>query len=262
MIRFSNVLIPTDFSVAAKNALSFIVKLIEGSGGAKISLLYISDNELSDKEKEALESDFKALTKDIETNGEIQFEYTYKTGHLTEQILKSRSEIGADVIVMGTKGSKEREEIASSNTSELVLNAACPVIVIPDDYTNFSMKNIALLLDNNVIEDSNELSLLHNIAREFSSSIHVLTIETDENPILDIDKHAGTLEYYLETLNYHHVFPKNSDIEKGIHDYVKANSIDLLVILPRIHAKKTKPSEGRLVKILTLRSEVPLLSID
>jgi len=262
MIRFSNVLIPTDFSVAAKNALGFIVKLIEGSEGAKISLLYISDSSLTDQEKEALESDFKALTKDIETSGDVQFEYIYKTGQLIEEILKSRSEVGADIIVMGTKGSKEREEVASSNTSALVRDAECPVIVIPDDYTEFSMQNIALLLDNNVIEDSDELSLLHNIARQFGSSIHVLTIETDENPIVDIDKHASTLEYYLETLNYHHVFPKNSDIEKGIHDYVKANSIDLLVILPRIHAKKTKPSEGRLVKILTLRSEVPLLSVD
>lgn len=70
------------------------------------------------------------------------------------------------------------------------------------------------------------------------------------------------LEYYLETLDYRHAFPQNADIERGITDYVDEHHIDLLVILPRNHAQKTKPSEGRLTKLLTLRTQIPLLAVD
>ena len=76
------------------------------------------------------------------------------------------------------------------------------------------------------------------------------------------NKNDSILEYYLETLHYHHVFPKNTDIEKGIFEYVKEKNIDMLAILPRNHAKKSKPSEGRLTRLLTLHTEVPLLTID
>ena len=262
MTRFNNVLIPTDFSVASKSALDFVVKLIEGNEGAQTSLLYISENDLTEDDLKSIERDFKSLTATHEADKRIKFQYFIKTGSLIRTIIQTRLDIKADLIVMGTKGSKDREEVATSNTSELVLKAECPVIVIPDELHTFSMKNIALALDKDTIEDADQLSLLHNIARKFGASIHVLTIENDESPIVDADKHASTLEYYLETLNYHHIFPKNSDIEKGIHDYVKANKIDLLVILPRIHARKTKPSQGRLTKLMTLRSEVPVLSID
>ena len=55
---------------------------------------------------------------------------------------------------------------------------------------------------------------------------------------------------------------KNTDIEKGIFDYVREKNIDMLAILPRNHAKKSKPSEGRLTRLLTLHTEVPLLTID
>ena len=70
------------------------------------------------------------------------------------------------------------------------------------------------------------------------------------------------LEYYFETLDYQYAFPQSTDIEKGIFDYVKKNNIDMLAILPRNHAKKIKPSEGRLTELLTLHTELPLLTID
>ena len=71
-----------------------------------------------------------------------------------------------------------------------------------------------------------------------------------------------TLEYYLETLDYRHAFPQNTDIEQGIANYIREHDINLLAILPRNHAQKTEPSEGRLTKLLTLRTEIPLLAID
>jgi hypothetical protein len=76
------------------------------------------------------------------------------------------------------------------------------------------------------------------------------------------DENEEVLEYYLDSLLYFHAFPQNSDIELGITNYVDQNDIDLLAIIPRNHAKQAKPSEGRLTKLLTLHTKVPLLTID
>ena len=59
-----------------------------------------------------------------------------------------------------------------------------------------------------------------------------------------------------------HSFSKNQDVEEGILEYINEKKIDMLAILPRNHAKKSTPSEGRLTKLLTLHSEIPVLTLD
>ncbi len=77
-----------------------------------------------------------------------------------------------------------------------------------------------------------------------------------------VETNEESLEYYLEHFYAEHNFEKNQDIEKGILEYIEEKDIDLLTILPRNHAQKTLPSEGRLTKLLTLHSSVPVLTLD
>ena len=163
---------------------------------------------------------------------------------------------------MGTKGGEEKGETRITNTADLVLKADCPVLVIPENTRTFAIKNIALALGRNGIDDSFALGVLHDIARKFDAAIHILTISDEDSDAIIEDTNQRTLEYYFETLDYQYVFPKNVDIELGISDYVKEKSIDMLAILPRNHAKKSKPSEGSLTRLLTLHTQVPLLTID
>lgn len=180
-----------------------------------------------------------------------------------DTILKAQQRHSADLIVMGTDGSEEEEAQADSRTARLVLEADCPVLVIPVDVPDFRMKQIALALDENDFDDESALGVVHDLARWFGAKVHLLTINAQRNQLAAVDSSTeNTLEYYLETLDYRHAFPENTDIEQGIADYIRAHDIDLLAILPHNHAKKTKPSEGRLTKLLTLRTQIPLLAID
>jgi len=91
----------------------------------------------------------------------------------------------------------------------------------------------------------------------------VLTVSDKSESYVEADQsNENILEYYLESLYSHHAFPQNTDIEKGILDYVAEKSIDMLVIQPNSHAKNQEPSEGRLTKLLMLHSTVPVLAID
>ena len=49
---------------------------------------------------------------------------------------------------------------------------------------------------------------------------------------------------------------------EGIFDYAQEKEMDLIAILPLNHVRNGKPSEGRLTRILTLQSRIPLLAIE
>lgn len=262
MNNIKKILIPTDFSSTAANALNFATNFAGEDKTINITLLHISKSEMADELKKELEDKFQEIKGKLPASLKSLLNFVIKSGQLTETILNTQIEIGADLIIVGTKGSTEEEAAAATNTSRLVLEADCPVLVIPERDKTFAVKNIALALGKNDIDDSFALGVLHDIARKFDAGVHILTITNEEDEIVTEDKNETILEYYLETLDYQHAFPRNSDIEEGISAYIREKNIDMLAILPRNHAKKSKPSEGRLTKLLTMHTQVPLLAID
>ena len=262
MSKIKKILVPTDFSGTAESAVSYANNFAAGDESLEITLLYISESPLEEQNKRALEIKLQEIKDKFLSSLKSSCHCVVRSGPLTETILSVQKESGADLIIMGTKGSPQEEDIAISRTSDLVLEADCAVLVVPENTNTFAVKNIALALGKNEIDDSFALGTLHDVARKFGAKVHILTISNEEGGMIAEDKNESILEYYLETLHYHYAFPKNTDIEKGIFDYVREKNIDMLAILPRNHAKKSKPSEGRLTRLLTLHTEVPLLTID
>ena len=262
MSKINKILVPTDFSDAARGAVSYANNFAGGEGSIEITLLYISESPLTEDEEQALQSKLRETKESFLPALRSSCRCIVKSGPLIETILSVQKEGDADLIIMGTKGAADGEVMGISNTSDLVLEADCAVLVVPENTSDFVVRNIALALGKNEIDDSFALGVLHDVARKFGAKVHILTINNEEGEMKTENKNDSILEYYLETLHYHHVFPKNTDIEKGIFEYVKEKNIDMLAILPRNHAKKSKPSEGRLTRLLTLHTEVPLLTID
>ncbi|MDN5217006.1 universal stress protein [Fulvivirgaceae bacterium BMA12] len=256
------ILIPLNFSAVSDSAIDYTINFVKEDDSIQSTLLHVADLDTKSEAQKLLEERLKQLTIDFRQRSGSSGNYAVKSGPLSDAILSARSEYASDLIIMGTKGAEEKDETAITNTAELVLKADCPVLVIPENTKTFAIKNIALALGKNSIDDSFALGVLHDIARTFDAAIHILTISDENSDTLVEDANQRTLEYYFETLDYQYAFPKNTDIEQGISDYVKEKSIDMLAILPRNHAKKSKPSEGRLTKLLTLHTEVPLLTID
>ena len=258
MNNIKKILVPVDFSMASENALDYVSGLVKKDEEIEVTLLHISSSEVSGSKKQELEEKLNTTINqrgvNIPSSG-----YQISSGKLIETILKVQASNSSDLIVMGTSGSSDDTE---TKTSDLVSQADCPVLVVPENSKEFAVNNIALALGPNTIDNSGGLQILHDIARTFGATVHVLTINRDgKSPSIE-NENQKVLEYYLESLLYFHAFPENSDIEIGISDYIKQKNIDMLAILPRNHTKNDQPSEGRLTKLLTLHAEIPLLTID
>ncbi|MEQ8472043.1 MAG: universal stress protein [Marinoscillum sp.] len=255
MSTIKKITVPVDFSESANAALHYVADLTRGFPDKEVTFIHVADKITSEIERKLRETQrgFTSLS-------DASCKAVFKSGDLTTEVIKYQKMTHQDLIIMGTEG---RESEDSSHSSDMVLAADCPVMIIPKNKTLRPLKNIVLALDKDTIDDSLSLQALYNLAREKDATVHVLTIETEENgKFRSSEANESVLDFYLETLDWKSVFPKSSDIEKGIEDYVERNEIDLVALLPRNHAKHGRPSEGKLAKALSLHSKVPVLTLD
>ena len=263
MSSIKKILVPFDFTEPAIAALDYTLSFVGWQNPIQVVALYVSGTDVSETERQEAKENFAKIANSLNKRTHFHPELMISEGDLTGNILNARKTLGANLVIMGTLGDSSVEEHVT-NTSELVLQADSAIITVPFGTEIKTPKDIALVLGKEEIEQPRVLGLLLDIARSFNSKVHVLTIykESIYGEKVLVETNEETLEYYLEHFYAEHNFEKNQDIEKGILDYIEEKSIDLLAILPRNHAQKTKPSEGRLTKLLTLHSSIPVLTLD
>lgn len=260
MGTIKTILVPFDFSAAARAALDYAVNYAGPSKEMHIKLLYADDH----TDASYLEKDFQAIRKGYGKNLKAAFSWTLSRKQLTQAILKARDTYHADLIIMGTSGPTGTGG-ATSHTSELVLEANCPVLVIPQPAKEFRIKKIALVLGRDEIDDTSDLATLLDVARRFNARVHVLTIENEPGEYgysASEEKNEKLLEHFLESFYADHTYITNPAIAEGISRFTADKDIDMIAIMPGNHRRYGKKSAGQLTNYLTLNSKTPVLAID
>lgn len=159
------ILVPTDFSKNALNALKYAVKLAD-SAGAKLIVFHCSHQpanvlmeattpsarELLIKEdiaekKAALADHVGKAMKMIETGLKPKL-LVESNPFVVENILEVSSKNRVSLIVMGTHGATGLEKVLfGSNTSELISKSDIPVLAIPDRFRFREIKKIVFATD-------------------------------------------------------------------------------------------------------------------
>ena len=263
MSAIKKIVIPFDFSEASVAALDYGLSFVDFNKPIEILAVYVCPSSFSEHDIEQTNQNFKSIVGELNKKTKFEPHFEMVQGALPDALLQFRASNEVDLIIMGTMGDKSLDEHVT-NTSNLVLHAECPVISVPYGSEAQQLNEIALVLGKEEIEDPKILNFLLDVARMFNAKVHVLTIYAesifDENVV--VESNEESLAYYLEHFYVEHNFEKNQDVEQGIFDYIEGKDIDLLAIIPRNHVKKTSPSEGRLTKLLTLHSSVPILTLD
>ncbi|MFZ0490177.1 MAG: universal stress protein [Salegentibacter sp.] len=257
-----NILIPFDFSEVSLNALEYAVQFAGKDPSMQLFLLHVDNNQFSE---ENVQSKFKKAVAKYKKPLNPQFHTLTKQGELIPNIIEIQKELAVDLIIMGTSGADGNGEEIATRTSKFVQEADLPVLVIPESTKYFRLKTISVTVGQEKILDTTPLSVLLDVARKFQAEVHVLTVHKDEvymgySP--EDETNENILQYYLEDFYSHHSFSENEDIEKGIMEYIEKHEIDMLAIMPRTHLKTEAASEGKLTRMLTLHTNIPLLVLD
>lgn len=114
----------------------------------------------------------KYFSEECNVKHAIRFQHPY------EGIRDYAKKIDADLIVMGSQGLSDFEEmIIGSNTEKVVRTSEIPVIVVKKDSEEFKLKHLVFASD---FKDDNKESFQKfvNFAKLFKSKIHLLKVNT------------------------------------------------------------------------------------
>ncbi|WP_299047330.1 universal stress protein [uncultured Polaribacter sp.] len=111
----------------------------------------------------------------------IDVKYFIKLNNPFEGIQKYADKIDTDIIIMGSKGHSEFEEIIiGSNTEKVVRSSHRPVLVVKKDEKKCKLKKI-VFASNFKKENTEVFQKFIDFASIFNSSIHLVKINTPSN---------------------------------------------------------------------------------
>ena len=270
------ILVPIDFSktseyaskVAAKiakktNATIYLIHLIELPKGvidmAASSKFSIPESMLYLRKVREKVLNFKKHIFNENSN----VEYIIKLDNPFDGIQKYANKLDADLIIMGSKGHSEFEEmIIGSNTEKVVRSSKRPVIVVKKDNENFKLKNL-VFASNFKNENKDVFKKFVDFAAIFNSKIHLLKVNTPANFQGTSETKQKVKEFLTDFEIPKHKINVYSDlsVEKGILNFSKDINADLIALSTHGRSGLAHLFRGSVTKNLSKNALKPMLTI-
>jgi nucleotide-binding universal stress UspA family protein len=268
----SNIIVPTDFSEAATQAMQYALSLAKKLK-ASVHVLHINQVAMIDatmpaetyqmfvKEIEDQTQDqFKKLEKEyLETSG-IKYTCNSKYGFVADEICDFALQQEADLIVLGTTGASGAAEILfGSNASSVVSKTQIPVMVIPKGSTYKDLTRIAYATDYNEPEFPSMMRLIY-FAEQYDCPLDIVHVKSES------DRYFNAENNFFKKNKAQFSYPNMSyiDLEKGdvvasINQYVADKNVDLLVMAKHNRSFFDRLFHSSLSKKMAIHSHIPLL---
>ena len=246
------ILIPTDFSENARNAVRYALTYYAGVP-VQFYLLHASVEAGDLNRAEAYDS-YGNIMEPVPLNGtseklyrEIRFcrslvshskhvfQGINEPSMLIEAVRRTVLEKEIDLIVMATRGSSESNgRIIGSNTGDVITKVKCPILVIPALASCNGVNNVALVTDHNSLYKNRVLCTLSEAVRLHPATLRILHIKTIQvQPTLGQVDNKRFLQDYVREKKHSFHFLNNKKMELGIQAFVELWEVDLIAMLAK-----------------------------
>jgi len=292
--EIKQILIPTDFSDTSLKAIDHAVFLAKLKN-AEITLIHVLDEttrqdsvkanplnyaeyvgaiEMLGQKNSILEERWEEhantlitlLVNKIRQEGVKEVNSIIESGEVSTVICEQAKKINADIIIMGTHGTKGfREFTVGSNTYNVVKHAECPVLSIRKKVKPASFANILVpFTDKSHSRESVDYAI--SIAKDYGATLHILGIDTEKTELHfeKIQKEAEQIKRIAESAGLVctvKVTPA-SHISELLLKYAIQSSADLIILVSDMD--KVSLSEyftGPVIKQIVNHSSIPVISI-
>lgn len=269
------ILLPTDFSNNATNAIYYAIKLLgdEGCDFVLFHAISIPINTMDglathipqqvEEETRMIEETATKMREALPENSTVRTRI--ETGMNVPSLINDAAiEEDAHLIVLGTQGATGLSEIlVGSNTEGLIRHTKFPVIAVPENAQFVEPKNILFAADLTAAENESILNPLTEIATKYDSLITILTVEKEGN--------GTTAEQMIESYNLHkqlgdvaHKYDVavGNNAHEQIECYLAANGTDLLVTIARHNHFWDRLFHTSVTGKLAMHTTVPMLALQ
>ncbi|HLP12373.1 MAG TPA: universal stress protein [Flavobacteriales bacterium] len=272
----NTILVPTDFSSNAHNALEYAVRLARKSDSkvvlihafhirylsADIPMQYVAE-QLIAVEQEA-ESLLATLCQKIRSKYHVECSYINKQRLVTELVSDCIRWEDPFLVVMGTKGASGiRKMLIGSNTAKIIEKATCPVLAIPNKVDYRSIKQITYATDYRK-GDLQAIKKLVAFATPYKAHITILHVCEDdlstevENEDMNMFEDKVRKEILYKDISYQLIYGKY--LEKSLDAYVKREAPDVLAMSTHKRTLFQKLFSHSDTKQMAYHTKIPLLA--
>jgi len=249
-----NILIPTDFSENAWNAISYAMQFLKNEkckfyilhtytpafyradyalGGAMYSAIPDIGADIS---LARLEKTLKDVKEQF-PNENHDFEIVSAFNTLTDEIIEISKKKDIDLVIMGTQGATGAKQIfLGSGTVHAIRKARVPILAIPENCTFEPIKDILFPSDFLAPYKKEEIATIIEVAEAHGAKITLLhvweVIELTERQ----RKNKRILLKELANVSYVQVQVEGKKLPEAILEYIDDNEVDLLTMMNRNHS--------------------------
>lgn len=266
-----SILVPTDFSACAENALTFAVEFAKHLK-AKIVLLHVYHipaysadmpipAEALEVMRDAAMEDMEKTKQTIQQNENLIVEIKAVAGFTGINVVEESKENDVSLIILGTQGANGlKRMILGSNAAYIATHADVPVVVVPDIARFHGINHIVLAsaMEENEIQSVQEA---FELLKPFTPTIEILHAFENEN-----EDAVRSMHYKKKLQNYFPHLTIEYKEKKGeavcvIDDEVEHHQTDLLVMFNHKRNIFQRLFNKSVTKEIVFESGVPLLVI-
>ncbi len=274
-----NILVATDFSNNAYNALFFttelfkrrkcnfyllntyteLTKLISQKVGAGTRRSLIE--QLSDESAEGLNEVYHRIHLD-QDNPLHQFKTLSRNGHFAEIANESIEHYEIDLLVMGHKGMAEVENTFMGSVVSKAIDEVleCPILIVPKEIEFRIPGEVAFATDYRHQYDAGLLNPMIELAGICDASVRIVHINEEERLSRLQKTNLNTLKAYLAGIDHSvHWMPDFSDKSKVIQTFVEELNIELLAMIKYQHGLFYQLIREPVLQKLIFSLDIPFL---
>lgn len=272
------IIVPTDFSPVALNALNYALDMAT-SINAEIILLNTyqapvaySDAPVSpvttisiDDIRKASQERLEDLQQEVAriTGGRMRVYTEAKLGNTVDVLEEICSAVRPFAVVMGSHGSTGIERlIMGSTTLSVIRHLRFPVIVVPPGTSYKEIRKMGLACDFKDVAETIPAGYIKNIVHEFNAELHVLNINKDgENYDDDAPPESAFLDSLFGNIKPNYYFLKRDDVVDGINEFSETHNLDVVIVIPKKHNLLERIFHKSSSKELVTTAHIPIVSI-
>ncbi len=271
------VLLPTDFSSNAHNAIVYALELykhvpctfylVHTYGipiyGMEYNMIDPYEMDFLDHYQKEKKERLNALREELKAshaNPMHKFIVHTAFNTLEDEVRQLVAKKGVQMIVMGTKGATGANKVwFGSNTVHVIKKSTCPVLAIPENFHYEKPKEILFPTDYEADYKEEVLGELLFLAENNIGCINVLHVSTGYDLNDAQVKNKVILEKLLEP--HSHIFHEVStnEVIKGINDFQLKTKINLLAMVRNKHSFLESLFIKPLVRKIALHLEIPFM---
>lgn len=270
----SRILIPTDFSPVADNALKYAMDMatqyqldITLAHVVQLTATDVANVVYIDLMKEMQQhAEEKMLEKLIALRAEyplLNFDFKVKDGLFLDCLEEICLEVRPVAVIMGITGSGEGiDKLIGSNAILAMDNLSLPLMVIPKNAYFRSLNKICFACDLQNVATSTPLLAIKVFAKLFNAEIHILNIDHhNRHYTANTPTEIEVLNAMFELIPHHFHYIDHENVQEGLNEFVGKNDMDMVIMLPKKHSWLEGLFRKSQTKEMLYHSQIPVLAL-